>query len=252
MLNALNKTLWGIFFFLVPLITLAQNYAEIIDLSMKKNDIQDRLPPLHALLDSAEKYSPLLKIYDSDIIIQQLKIKAEKREWMQNMGFEAGARYGLFDNLILKEDLGTQDLNTSTTEQTRYNIGVFLRIPLSSVIDKSNIQLAHEKKNKLKYEKANGVKELRQLIIVQYNNILKAHKKMIINAQQVESFRIQMMRAEKEYENGIINAAEFARLSEMYSGSLIEQENSKSEFITAFQLLQESTGIKIQLKTDLN
>jgi outer membrane protein TolC len=232
--------------------TMAQSYDEIISFSLEKNSIRQYLPPLENLLDSAEKNSPLLKMYDSDIVIKELTIKSQKREWMKNMGLEAGIKYGLFDNLILRQDMGIEDLATSTTEQTRYNIGFSLRIPLAMIADKSELKMAREEKNKLIYEKANSLNELRKLIIVQYNNILKAHKKMIINTQQVESFRIQVMRADKEFENGIINSAEYARLSNMFSNALLELEESKLEFMAAIQLIQESVGINITLKTNKN
>ncbi len=252
MKSTFYNTIAGIVLFFAPLLSKSQNFDEELFLRLSENNIEAQLPPLQSLLDSAEKHSPLLKILDADIIIQQLKIKSEKREWMRSLGFEAGARYGLFDNLILKEDLGADDLATSTTEQTRYNLGLFLKIPLASIADKSNIQLAREEKNRLKFERENSIRELRKLIIIQYNNLLSSHKKMIINSQQVELFRVQIMRAEKEYENGVISAADYARLSQMFSSAKIAEEESKAEFITAFQLLRESVGITIKLKPDKN
>lgn len=225
-----------------------QSLNEIIDKNLTDNDITNQLPTLQQLQDSAVKHSPLLKIIDSDMVIQQLKIKSEKREWMRSLGFEAGAKYGMFDNLILTEDLGYQDLATSTTEQTRYNLGVYLRIPISSIIDNSNIKLATEEKNRLRYEKANSIKELRQLIIIQYNNIVKAHKGVVIRTAHVESYQVQMLRAEKDYENGVINIAEYARLQDVTLRAQLALEESKVELLTALQLLQETVGIKLSFK----
>lgn len=230
----------------------AQNGFDYLNSELEKDGIQNLIPSLEALLDSAERHSPLLKVYDSEIVIQQLKIKSEKREWMESLGFQAGARYGLFDNLILKETLDIEDLAVSTTEQTRYDIGIFLKIPLSSIADKSNIQIAKEEGNRLKFQKLNTLSELRKLVIIQYNNVIKAQKKLLINSQQVETYKIQMIRAEKDYENGIIDIAEFSRLNNLYTTALINREDTKVEFITALQLLRETTATNIHLKKTEN
>ena len=243
----------GIFLFIIlisiPFVHIAQTYNDIIDQSLRENDIIKLLPPLQSLIDSSATHSPLLKIHDSNIIIQQLRIKSEKREWMQSLGFEAGARYGLFDNLILKEDLGINDLAASTTEQTRYNLGLFLKIPLSSLADKSKIHIAQIEVDKLRYEKEESLRNLKQLIIVQFYNVVKAHKAMVVKTGDLEMYRVQMLRAETDYINGNLEISEYARLRDISSKSLIDLENSKIEFITALQLLQETSGIKITLKS---
>lgn len=238
------------FFILIFSVSMAwaQDYHDVLEKSLNNNKIENQLPPLQQLLDSAETHSPLLKMYDSDVIIQELKIKSEKKDWMKSLGFQAGARYGLFDNLILKEDLGVEDLKTSTTEQTRYNLGLYLKIPLSSILDKNNQEIAEEEVNRIKYQKANSALELRKLIIVQYNNVVKAYKSMVIRINELETYRIQMIRAEKDYQNGQINVAEYARLKDFYLNSKLDLENNKVEFVTALQLLQETVGININLK----
>lgn len=238
------------FFILIFSVSIAwaQDYHDVLEKSLNNNKIENQLPPLQQLLDSAETHSPLLKMYDSDVIIQELKIKSEKKDWMKSLGFQAGARYGLFDNLILKEDLGVEDLKTSTTEQTRYNLGLYLKIPLSSILDKNNQKIAEEEVNRIKYQKANSALELRKLIIVQYNNVVKAYKSMVIRINDLETYRIQMIRAEKDYQNGQINVAEYARLKDFYLNSKLDLENNKVEFVTALQLLQETAGININLK----
>lgn len=248
MSSQISKILFLILLGTSTLFLKAQEYSDIIERSLANNDIVNQLPKLNNLLDSAEVHSPLLKMYDSDLVIQELKIKSEKRDWMRNLGFEAGAKYGLFDNLILKEDLGIEDVATSTTEQTRYNVGLFLKIPLASIADKSNENIAREEINRLKYQKESSLQELRKLIIVQYNNVVKAHRGIVIRINDLESYRVQMIRAEKDYQNGQINVAEYARLKDYYLNSQIDLEENKVEFITALQLLQETVGIKINLK----
>lgn len=223
--------------------TKAQFPEEFITRSLKENDISKELPPIDSLLELAEQNSPLLNFYNADIVINQLKVISEKRDWMEHLSFEGEARYGLFDNLILSSDLGREDLATSTTEQTRYSLGVSLRLPLSKIADRRNrINIAKSEEDKARYQHETAIKELRQLVIIQYNNIIKAHRLMVVNNANVSSFNVQAIRAEKDFLNGKINIAELARLREMLARGIENFESNKSDFQLAYLLLQETVG----------
>lgn len=226
----------------------AQTYEELVANSMSGKDISMRLPSIAILQAAALEKSPLLKIHDAEIVITQLKVKSIKREWMQSLGFEAGAKYGMFDNLIVTGDLGLDQIATNTTEQTRYNVGVFLKIPLSSIVDRSAVQQAQAELSKVTYQRESTILELRQLIIVQYNNVVKAYRNMVVQNNAVEIYRVQMFRAEKDFANGQITVADYARLHDMLSRAVLNLENIKVEYITAFQLLQETVGENIILE----
>lgn len=225
-----------------------QNSTEVVGERVSQKDILKMLPPLQDLFDSAAIFSPLLKMYDSDIIIQELKIKLEKREWMENLSFEAGLKFGMFDNLVLTEDLGLEDLAATTTQQTRYNVGVLFKIPLSSILNGKNVQIAELEVEKLRYQKEETLAKLRQLVIVQFYNIVKAHKKMGIKNRDVQSYNVQVLRAERDFENGLINIAEYTRLLNMQSSTILSLEDAKVEFIMAIQILKETVGTDIKLK----
>ncbi|HCE56851.1 MAG TPA: hypothetical protein DER09_03390 [Prolixibacteraceae bacterium] len=248
MSRLLTYTLFGLI--LISAKVGAQTGNDIIGHTLAENDITEALPPLRDLQDSAELYSPLLKMYDSEIIIQELKVKLEKREWMDYLGFEASMKYGLFDNLLIVEDLGIVDSQTNTTEQMRYTFGVLFKIPLSGFAENNNVLIAREETEKLRLKKEQTVKELRQLVIVQYYNVVKAHKKMVINTGDVEIYRVQTLRAEKDFENRLIDVSEYSRLHDLSSRASVALEESKIEFITALQILQETVGVKIKLKTN--
>jgi outer membrane protein TolC len=234
--------------FWLPLYCVAQSYSEEIGQSLQENDILKLLPPLQALIDSAVIHSPLLKISDSDLIIRRLSIDSEKREWLRNVGFESGARYGLFDNLIITEDLGMEDLKTSATVQSRYSVGVFLKIPLSVLIDRSNVKIAREQMNQAKYQRDQTIIELRKLIISHYYEVVKVHKRLIINNETVEIYRVQMFRAEEDFKNGAISVTEYSRLKNIFTQSILALEETKVDFLIALQLLEEIAGTKIELK----
>lgn len=243
------KVLILFFFLWLPFYTVCQSFSETLSSSLEQNDIMKALPPVQTLIDSAVIYSPLLKISDADLVIRNLRIKSEKRELLRNIGIESGVRYGVFDNLILTEDFGIEELQTPPTLQTRYNIGVYLKIPLSAIIDRSNVSIAREELDQTRYQRDNTIRELRQLIIIQYYDVIKIHKGLIVKNETVETYRIQLFRAEEDFINGTINVAEYSRLKNMFSQAVLDFEESKVDFNLALLLLEEMVGTKIELNT---
>lgn len=235
-------------FLWLPFHADCQSFSEEISLSLKQNDILKLLPPLQSLIDSAVVHSPLLKISDADIIIRSLRVESLRNEWLGNFGIESGIRYGLFENLILADDLGIDEFRTSSTVQTRYNVGLFLRLSISDIIDRRNVKIAKQEMNQANYQRDQLLSELRQLIISQYFDIVKIHKGMIIKNEMTETYRIQMYRAEEDYINGMINIADYSRLKSIFSQSILDLEEIKVDFLLAVQLLEEIVGTKIELK----
>ncbi len=82
---------------------------------------------------------------------------------------------------------------------------------------------------------------------MQFNNLVKAHRSLIIRARHVATYETQMLRAERDFLEGNIPVAEYARLNDMHTTAMINLESNKVEFNTALQLLQETVGIKIDL-----
>lgn len=226
----------------------AQTYDQLLTNSSSAKDIINRLPPLGELQENAILYSPVFKMLDADVKMGEYKIVEERREWMRWIGIEGGAKYGMFDNIVLSEGLSGVDLATAKTEQTRYYAGVFLKMPIASIVDKSSVRVAKAEREQLSYQREARIQELRQLIILQYGNVVKEHRGMIIKNNAVENYRIQMLRAENDYKNGKINISDFARLNDMLSKAVLALEDAKADFTTSFMILEETVGTKIQLK----
>lgn len=226
----------------------AQTYDELLLSTTEGKDIIQLLPPLAELQALAIENSPVFKMLDADVEIGEYKVKEEQREWMRAIGFEGGARYGLFDNLIISQDLGLVESNTQTTEQTRYSIGVYAKIPLGSIADKSNVKTARAEKEKLRYQRESRILELRQMIIIRYNAVISEYRAIVIKSHAVEGYRTQIIRAKVDFENGKLNIADYVRLENMLSQAVLELEKSKMDYVTAFQILEETVGVKIKLE----
>ncbi len=227
---------------------MAQTYDEMLEITADGKDITERLPGLSELQQLAIDNSPLLKLYESDEKVGDYIVQFKKRNWMSDFGIEGGARYGLFDNLIITEDMGALGSNTQTTEQTRYYIGVYAKVPLSNLMDKSSIHQAEAEKDKIRYQKEVGIQGLKELVISRYYNVVKEYRRLLIQTNQVENYRVQNLRAETDYSNGQMDVYEYVRLKDMVSKASMDLESAKIDFKNSFQILEQIIGVKIKLK----
>ncbi|NOU59992.1 TolC family protein [Marinifilum caeruleilacunae] len=225
----------------------AQNNQVVIEKVMAGELISDLLLPLGKMQQMAIENSPLLKYHNSQVLISQLRIKAERRDWMNTLDFEASARYGLFDNLLITEDLNTES-STSTTEQTRYSVGVSLKIPLSKIIDRTNLKQAKAEFDKYRYQQLSSERELRQLVVVQYNNVLMCYKSVEVRNKAFGVLNIHLNSVEKDYVSGKIDIAEFSRVHDINMNAELELERAKIELISSIQVLNEIVGKPVTLK----
>ncbi len=219
--------------------------------TIKQNAIQKKLPPLENLLDSAELYSPLLKIIDADILIQELIVKSEKKDWLSYFSMNGSAKYGRFDNLIIREDLGMEDVGVSNSEQTRYSLGLSIDIPFESVFDRSNSQIAQNEKIKLMHEREKTIQDLRKLVIVQYSNLVNAHNKLVILTSQMETEKILLYDTKLNYQKGLLKLADYSKQKNAVLDLELSMEESRVQFRTALLILQETIGIKLKLNPEI-
>lgn len=241
-----------IFPFCFILSSYSQGFETIDSNTLVDNDITQRLPPLSELLIKAENNAPILRMYEAQMVRNKAKVKFEKRNWKTYLGIEANARYGLLDNFVLSDDAtntGYSNTKSSNSEENRYYVGIFARVPLSAIADRSNVVYAKQEIEMVKQQRLARLKELREDVIVYYNNVIKTYNQMTLRNKMCESYNIQVLRARKDYINGNIAYSEYARLNEMYTKASIELQSVKVDYHTTLQLLQELVGSPIKLKT---
>ena len=227
----------------------AQNTESVMPKVMEGKLISDLLLPLHEMQQMAIENSYLLKYRNSQVMISELKVQAEKRDWMNFLDLEASARYGLFDNLIITEDLNTKTAN-SKTEQTRYSLGLSLKIPLSKIIDGTNVKQAKAELDKYRNQYYSNEQEVRQLVVVQYNNVIKAYRSVEIRNKAFGVLIIHLKNVERDYVNGKLDIAEFSRVHDIKMNAELELERAKIELISSIQVLNEIVGRSVIIKSE--
>lgn len=235
-------------FFLFSQNGTSQSINDFVNAGLEANDISKLLPPLDSLTEKAKLNSPRLKFFDADHEYWDGNVELEKKAWLNNINVEANYGYGIFDNLSNEQLLGdvTAGQTLFTTEQNRYTVGASIKLPLASVFNRNRkIQNAQAEADKSKYQKDYAIWELEQLIFRQYNDLIKAHRLFFISNSVVETYKVQSVRAEKDFANGIINVTEYTRLQQMLNQGISAFESQRAEFLIALKSLEGTVGIKI-------
>lgn len=227
------------------------NKDEFTYINPIEEEIEDYLPPLQTLIDSTISNSPLLKQKNSAAIISSLNTESVQKHWSKYIGINSNVKYGLFDNLILREG-DNDNLNTglvNTTQQTRYSGGIYIKLPLQELIDRKNkVKIAKEEEKIAEYKYQQEKKDLRKLVIKKYNNLLLNQKLLKVKNNYVQNVKIQKQMAEQKFKNNEIEISQLTKLSSMYAKALTEYESAKSDFDNAYMILQEIVGMKFKLK----
>lgn len=234
---------------LITNFSFAQSINDFVKRGLEANDISKKLPPLDSLIGIAKENSPRLKFFDADYEYWSGNVTLAKRAWLQNINLDAGYAYGIFDNLSNQQiagDPGSQTL--FSTEQSRYTVGVSVKVPLSSIFNRNReIKNARAEADKAQYSKDFAVWELEQLIVQQYSDLIKAHRLFFISNSIVETYKVQSIRAEKDFANGVINVAEYTRLQQMLNQAISSFESQRADFLVAIKALEGTVGIKIEI-----
>lgn len=230
-------------------IQMAGLAQETTDLNFMRDDIEKLLPPLKDIIDSALAKNPSIKSKEMELKVLENKLKSDRVRWSENIGIQTDIRYGTFNNFSTNTQEGqTPSLLATQTSQMNYGVGAYLKIPFFDFLDHKNMIGAA----KAEVEKAAQLTEeqrdaIRQIVIKQYQEVILKQRLLRISSKYVETTRINIAMAEKEFQNGVINVSEFARVSDILSTSEAEFETAKIEFMTAFMILEEIAKTKFNL-----
>ena len=245
------KTVFGatLAILLIANLSFAQSINDFVERGLEANDISKRLPPLDSLFTIAKDNSPRLKFFDADYEYWDGQVTLARKSWLRNINLEAAYGYGIFDNLGNQQiagDPGSQTL--FSTEQSRYTLGASIKLPLSSIFNRNReIKNAKAEADKSKFNKDYAIWELEQLIVRQYNDLIRAHRLFFISNSIVETYKVQSIRAEKDFANGVINVTEYTRLQQMLNQAISSFESQRAEFLIALKSLEGTIGIQIDI-----
>lgn len=201
-------------------------------------------PPLEDLIDAAIKHNSMVKFRNLGVDVKESLVKTEKNYWTRNFGFQGDLEYGNLNNSSYSVEENNPSLLTTSTTQFNYGVGVYLKFPIFDYINrKDQIKQAKIEVDQAKSMAEAQENEIRLLVINQYHNVILKQKLLNINSQNLGSAKVNLEMVEKEFTNGIIAVSEYVRISDMTSKIQVEYEISKSEFLLAKIILENTVGI---------
>ena len=204
------------------------------------------IPKLEVLMDSALANNGMLGYRNDEIEVKQANLKMKKRYWTRNFGIQGDTRYGTFDNFSSNVSGPNTVQLSSTTIQTNYGIGFYLKIPVFDIYNrKSDIKQAKaelsQARNLVKFQED----EIKETVIRYYEDLLLKQRLLRIRAVNLSDAKVNLEMAQKEYTNGQIPLYEYIRISDITSGIETEFEKTKAALMTAKKLLENLTGVTI-------
>jgi outer membrane protein TolC len=205
-----------------------------------------QLPTMKSLIDSAIDNSPLIKRQDAQIVIRELQRKEVRQDWLKYMGVYATTNYGVFDNFMNAQSGTTQGSTITTGNAFRWSVGLTITgAPFYDMINKPTQSKIKKLEAEQEIENKETIKrELRILVIQQYNDVVLNYKLLQIANENLQSNLTQLIMGEQQFKNGEIRLNELANIKEMYFKSLITFEKQKSEFMGSYMILQEIVGFE--------
>ncbi len=216
------------------------------------DNVEDVLPPLSVLLDSAVLHSAQVNYEGLHAMRNYYEIKRAKLDWTQYLGFNVDGGWGewFFNdwNEITKQPF----YYLSKSYRWNYDAQFWIRYPFSAAIKRPNeIKIGKKEMEMSLALRDQRAREARLDVIRYYNAMKQAQSKLKISNEYQGYTMIQMKMADLQFLNKEIEVAEYARLKEIQTRGAYDFEQYKSEFSMNYQLLEETTGIKFNLINEL-
>lgn len=215
------------------------------------DDITKKIPSLEVLIDSAIFNSHRLRYWDKEISISEYELKTTKRDWSKYFSLNGDYKEGSWTSLTYVEDQFGNEVGTlGSTNQSRYSVGVTFRVPIINIYDYSNqTKIAKMRIESKMEQKLDEQKSIRADVINLYNELVIQQKMLSLDIDNIEYLTLTTEMADKEYQNNKITLVDMSRARDNLARARYRYVQTKINFINAYVMLQELTGVKF---ADLN
>ncbi len=203
-------------------------------LDSKQPFTADSIPAFQVFLDSAMINSPLIKMYETQIVQNQNELFLLKYSWMKEIYLSVDSKYGKYGNLQ------PGDQNT-----LGYGAGAVIKIPLTAFVGNSQRKkIAEVELEESIFQKEVIISEFKNSLIKQFNETLYKKTVITIRVEALQTALLNYQLAEKEFKGGVIQIDQYSRISEIYFLQLQLMEEAKMELKISLAVLLEMSGIK--------
>jgi outer membrane protein TolC len=199
---------------------------------------------LPLLTAAAIKHSGDLRALELDKSLGRENLQLARKAILNSVGVGAGYTYGNQASIGL---VNPQDPNQfGTFSAGRYSVGVNFALPLGQVVSRGHLirreELTIERSEAVRQERENL---LRQQLIPLYQNVLLARKVLTLQQEAHVNALTSQKLAEKQFRQGQLSLQEFSAAGSQLTAVSVAQETARTQYDTAFLLLEEVVGAKI-------
>lgn len=200
----------------------------------------DELLPM--LIDSAIKYSPVVRRMANSINYADESLQLNKKSIYSSLSLNSSYNYGT--NYSAVNNSTGSSINNFTTGQTGfYNMGVGIQLPLTQIVSRKNLIRSAEAQVRIATaDKDNAALYVKQEVIRLYQEFKLSHKLVMIGGKNKQSAQINYAMAERDFTQGQSSVDQEARVMDIYNKSVIEYETYVNRFQTAYMQLESYTG----------
>jgi outer membrane protein TolC len=207
------------------------------------NGSEFNFPPLRVVMDSVLKRSAMVIFRNYNVQAKEAKLATESIHWSKNIGVQADTRYGNLSNFAASENGLANTASFTTARQFNYSVGLFIKFPLFDAINRKNqIKLAKSEVEAAKSMAAFEKEQIRQTVIVRYQDLIFKHKLLQIKSRSLGDVRVNRQMVEKEFRNGIVPLSEYVKITNITADMEAAYEKAISDLITAKKLLEDMAG----------
>lgn len=196
-----------------------------------------KLPPLHVLLENARN-NPQVSYYASNKLQEERELKTIRRNWLKYIKLNANYNYGM-NNTYNEVYLDPFVPQFSAREQSWWNVGVSLSVPLDEIFNRRNrIKRQKDRINSIQYEVDLWYDDLSLKIIDAYTaavenlSVLQSATESLVTAQA--QYRV----SEADFINGAIDAQTLSRQRNIQNVAIREYEQTRAELTNALLRLE--------------
>ncbi|MBK6964360.1 MAG: TolC family protein [Bacteroidales bacterium] len=183
------------------------------------------------------------------MIINEYRLRSKRVEWTKNLGVQANTGYG---NMYNYSSISTGSIDPAPiatfNNQTHYSASFYISLPIFTIVDRNNqLRVAKPEIDQARSMVEQQQKELRQLVIYQFNQLILNQRLLVLKLKKLESIKVSMQMGETQFVNGVIPLSEYTQLCTNVSDSEIDYERSRIEFMNTYMILEEIVGFKFNL-----
>ena len=234
-----------------PGIARAQQAAAAPAVAVADSDLfLMQIPPLQVLIDSAIARAPGIRAQDITIRRSRVEMKHAKNNWTSDIINAGGIlNYGKLNDMYLSSNSGTSgQVAATTSSQTRYSVGVSVKIPISSLIDRTDYKAAQIQVELTENQRRIIIEEIRERVYTRYNAMLAAYQAYRILYSDFGDQEMIVQHAERDFVGNLISLADLSNVRISFSKAKIDLEMARLEFKRSLWMLEELTGIRIATK----